>query len=179
MTWLAIYTAPQQERRAATNLRRLAVDVFLPLTIETQRRKLRYGRFKVMTVERAFFPNYLFVRGVDDLLTVSQTPGVLRVVSCKGRPLAIPVGVIESLLELADSDGCLERIDRVKRSASFDMRVGDSFKFRSKDHILDGLIGRLESVKSLDSRGTVEAFCRLFGSERKVEVPAAMVGERV
>ena len=49
-------------------------------------------------LELALFPGYVFVRmALASKLLVLQLPGVVRLVSCNGQPVALPAAEIEAL----------------------------------------------------------------------------------
>ena len=56
MPWYVVSTKPNQENRAALNLRKQAFEVLLPM----MQKKRRHAR-QIETVLRPLFPGYLFV----------------------------------------------------------------------------------------------------------------------
>jgi transcriptional antiterminator RfaH len=106
--WFLVHTLPKSERKAEWNLRAQGFRTYLPLFQKT----IRHAR-QLRTVRASLFPRYLFV--VLDLerdrwLSVRSTVGVARLFAHQdGRPVPVPVGIVESLIE--QSDGNLTRLD--------------------------------------------------------------------
>ncbi len=181
MVWRAVYTQPCREAVAVRFLRRWDVEVFYPFVREVVRRR-RAGRrdFALVEVERPYFSRYFFAELPDRMLSSLDTvPGVGGVVGFGGVPVSVPEQMIAVLRAMASTDGCIEFVNRTLRSAGFKGRAGDKFVFTGENSVLNGLLGELVSVEKLDSQGQVTAFLSLFGSRRRVEIPAWMVGEIV
>ena len=107
--WYLVHTRPNNERKAEINLERQGFATFLP-RVETT---IRHAR-RLKTVRRPLFPRYLFVRldiGRDRWLSINSTIGVSRLFTQEGRPVAVPFGIVETLL--AHSDAGLTRLDRL------------------------------------------------------------------
>src|SRR3979411_55982 len=105
--WSLVHTRPNCERKAEFNLNAQGFLTFLPHIEKT----IRHAR-RLKMVRRPLFPRYLFVRfdlARDRWLSVHSTIGVSRLVTRDGRPIAVPVGVVENLL--AHSDAGLTRVD--------------------------------------------------------------------
>jgi transcription elongation factor/antiterminator RfaH len=106
--WFLVYTLPKSERKAQWHLHAQGFRTYLPQIQKT----IRHAR-QLRTVQAALFPRYLFI--VLDLerdrwLSVRSTLGVSRVFSTQdGRPVPVPIGIVESLI--AHSDGNLTRLD--------------------------------------------------------------------
>lgn len=103
--WYVAMTLPHKERVAAVNLFNQGYRHFLPL----QRTTLRHGRL-FRTSLAPVFPRYLFV-ALDATSQrwrrINGTFGV-RYLICQGeRPLPVPLGVVETLLQSCKLDGCL------------------------------------------------------------------------
>jgi transcription elongation factor/antiterminator RfaH len=103
--WYLVHTQAGREAIAQINLRRQGYQTFLPIGLRTTRhaRKLR-------TAEAAYFPGYLFVS--IDLATqgwrpINGTLGVIRLFATDASPTPVPTGVVEQLIDLADSSGLL------------------------------------------------------------------------
>lgn len=103
--WFAVYTHARTEEVAAFHLKAQGFRVFLPW----RRRIIRHAR---RTCERkeAFFPRYLFVT-LDLEHTqwrcINATRGVSHLLCAQDRPLALPRGLVEALLEATDPAGIL------------------------------------------------------------------------
>jgi len=91
--WFATYTRSRHEKTVAEHLSLRSVEFFLPI-YETLR-KWKNGRFKV---QLPLFPGYVFVRiPLKERIRVLQVPGVVRLVSFKGVPVALPQTDIEAI----------------------------------------------------------------------------------
>ena len=161
--WYLVHTRPNNERKAEVNLEAQGFATFLP-QIE---RTIRHAR-RLTTVRRALFPRYLFVRldiGRDRWLSVGSTIGVSRLFTQEGRPVAVPFGVVETLL--AHSDAGLTRLDC---SLAEGQRV----------RILSGpLADFTATVVRLDARRRVDVLLEIMGAavpvsiDRRALAPAA------
>jgi transcriptional antiterminator RfaH len=86
--WYLVHARPNSERKAELNLQ--------------------------ATVRRPLFPRYLFVRldlAQDRWFAVNSTVGVSCLFTQQGRPVAVPFGIVETLLAHSDAD--LTRLDRL------------------------------------------------------------------
>jgi transcription elongation factor/antiterminator RfaH len=107
--WYLVHTRPNSERKAELNLELQGFATFLPQVEKT----IRHAR-RLKTVRRPLFPRYLFVRldiGRDRWLSVNGTIGVSRLFTQEGRPVAVPFGIVETLM--AHSEAGLTRLDRL------------------------------------------------------------------
>src|SRR5262249_10132162 len=106
--WFLVHTQPKSEHKAELHLGAQRFSTYLP-QIEKTGRQPRQQR----TVRAPLFPRYLFVildLGRDRWLSVRSTIGVSRLFASQdGRPVPVPTGVVESLIER--SDGKLTRLD--------------------------------------------------------------------
>jgi transcription antitermination factor NusG len=97
--WYAVCTRHQHEKAAARILEYKEFEVFLPLYKARRRWK---DRVKELSVP--LFPGYLFIReGLEGWLPIITTPGVCNIVSCGGRPAAIPHSEIEGVRRIVES----------------------------------------------------------------------------
>jgi transcription elongation factor/antiterminator RfaH len=161
--WYLVQTRPNGERKAEFNLEAQGFATFLP-QIE---RTIRHAR-RLTTVRRPLFPGYLFVRldvGRDRWLSVNGTIGVTRLFTQEGRPVAVPIGIVETLL--AHSDAGLTRLDR---SLAEGQRV----------HILSGPLANFTAtVLRLNARHRVDVLLEIMGAavsasvDRRALAPAA------
>src|ERR1700757_1873301 len=91
--WYALYTAPRHEKSLADQINRCGISCFLPLYRSVRRWKDRRKELAMV-----LFPGYVFVRvAPQDRLRVLQLPGVVRLVTFNGRPVALPEQEIELL----------------------------------------------------------------------------------
>ena len=161
--WYLVHARPNSERKAEFNLEAQGFVTFLP-QIE---RTIRHAR-RLTTVRRPLFPGYLFVRldvSRDRWLSVNGTIGVTRLFMQEGRPVAVPFGIVETLL--AHSDRGLTRLDS---SLAEGQRV----------RILSGpLADFTATVLRLDARRRVDVLLEIMGAavsasvDRHALAPAA------
>jgi transcription antitermination factor NusG len=91
--WLALYTFPKHERAVAERLTSLSAEVFYPSLLRESQWKDRKT-----WIRRPLFPGYVFVRvPLENRITILGVPGVIRIISCRGIPLAIPDSEIEAV----------------------------------------------------------------------------------
>jgi transcription termination/antitermination protein NusG len=91
--WYAIYTWSRHEKRVAEQVEQRSLSCFLPLY-----RSMRRWTDRRKEVELVLFPGYVFVRmALASKLMVLQLPGVVRLVSFNGKPVALPTAEIEAL----------------------------------------------------------------------------------
>src|SRR5262252_6233262 len=106
--WFLAHTLPKGEWKAELHLGAQGFRTFQPQI----RKTIRHAR-QLKTVRAPLFPRYLFV--VLDLerdrwLSVRSTVGVSSLFGSRdGRPVPVPIGIVESLIER--SDDSLTRLD--------------------------------------------------------------------
>ena len=103
--WIAVATHPNAEGQAVQNLKRQGYECYCPHT----RVPRRHAR-RTETVERPFFPGYLFVRldrSRDQWRPIMHSRGVRTVVRFGEKLGMVPQGVVESLLA-RERDGGLK-----------------------------------------------------------------------
>ena len=97
--WYAVCTRHQHEKSAARILEYKQFEVFLPLY---KVRRRWQDRIKEISVP--LFPGYVFVRGGPARwLQILTTAGVSSIVSCGGRPAAIPFSEVEGVRRIVES----------------------------------------------------------------------------
>jgi transcriptional antiterminator RfaH len=161
--WFLVHTLPHGERKAVMHLAAQGFRTFLPQI----RKTVRHAR-RLRTVSTPLFPRYLFVilnLERDRWLSVRSTVGVSSLVSCDGRPTAVPVGIVESLIRL--SEGEVVRLDAtLVQGQSVRILCGPFADF----------VGTLER---LDDAGRVRVLLNMMGTvvpmsiDRTALVPAA------
>jgi transcription antitermination factor NusG len=93
-SWYALYTCPRHEKRVVQQIERHRISCFLPLY-----RSVRRWKDRRKELELALFPGYVFVRiALQDRLRVLQLASVVRFVSFNGRPLPLPQGEMDTLM---------------------------------------------------------------------------------
>lgn len=162
--WFLVHTLPRNEHRAQFHLRAQSFRTYAPEILRT----VRHAR-QLKTVRAALFPGYVFVildPTRDRWLSIRSTFGVASLIAREGRPLSVPNGVVEALIEHTDAAN-LARLDT-------ELATGQSVR------ILSGpfaeLVGTLER---LDAAGRVRVLLDMMGTaipvalHRSVLLPAA------
>lgn len=91
--WYALYTCARHEKRVAEQVERRSFTCFLPLY-----RSVRRWKDRRKELELALFPSYVFVHmALENRLQVLQVPGVVRLVSFQGQPVALPADEMAAL----------------------------------------------------------------------------------
>jgi transcription antitermination factor NusG len=91
--WYVVYTRARHEKSVSAQLAQRAIENFLPLYEAVHRWKDRKAR-----IHLPLFSGYVFVRiAVGSQLNVLQVPGVVRLVSFNGRPVAVPEAELAAL----------------------------------------------------------------------------------
>jgi transcription elongation factor/antiterminator RfaH len=154
--WYLVQTQTGREAIAQINLRRQRYRTFLPIGVRTTRhaRKLR-------TTEAAYFPGYLFVS--IDLATqawrpINGTLGVIRLFASEASPTPVPTGVVEQLIDLADSSGLL--------AAAPSFAPGDPVRL-----IAGPFADTLGVVQGQSGRERVRVLLAIMSGEIVIEVP--------
>jgi transcription elongation factor/antiterminator RfaH len=154
--WFLVHAQPQSEWRAELHLGAQGFRTYLPRI----RKTIRHAR-KLKTVQAPLFPGYLFVildLERDRWLSVRSTIGVSRLVTTHdGRPLPVPVGIVESLIERTDGD--LTRLDT-------ELAKGQSVR------VLSGPFADfVGTLARLDGAGRVQVLLQLMGTAVPVTLP--------
>ena len=147
--WFLAHTQPKGESKAKLHLGAQGFRTYLPQIQKT----IRHAR-RLRTVRAPLFPRYLFVildLERDRWLSVRSTVGVSRLITHPdGRPVPVPVGIVESLIE--QCDGNLTRLD-------------SSLVKGQHVRILSGpfaeFVGKLER---LDEAGRVQVLLEMMGT---------------
>ena len=155
--WYAVHTLPVQELRAQSNLANQEFRAFLPKRHKT----IRHAR-RMLTVEAAFFPRYLFVVmdvHRDQWRRINGTFGVARLVMRRDAPHPVPQGVVEGLLAACDPSGLFRHGLR--------LRVGGPVR------LLTGPFAeRLAVLDRLDDKGRVRVLLDMMGQEVSIATDA-------
>lgn len=156
--WYAVHTLPYAEKKAEAQLENQRFCAFLPKRQKT----IRHAR-KLSTVVAPFFPRYLFV--ALDLhrqcwRSVNGTIGVSSLVMGGERPVAVPHGVVESMLAAADAGGLL--------------RLGSNLKVGSLVRLAAGPFAeQLGILDRMDDSGRVRVLLNILGRQVPVCVSRA------
>jgi transcription elongation factor/antiterminator RfaH len=147
--WYAVHTLPYAEKKAEARLADQQFRIFLPKRQKT----IRHAR-KLSTVVAPFFPRYLFV--ILDLQrqrwrSVNSTIGVSSLVMGGERPIAVPYGIVESMLAGTDADGQLRLWSNLKIGSMVRIAAGpfaehlgvlDRLDDSSRVRVLLNILGR-------------------------------------
>jgi transcription elongation factor/antiterminator RfaH len=162
--WFLVNAQPKSERKAELHLGAQGFRTYLPQIQKT----IRHAR-QLKSVRAPLFPRYLFIildLGRDRWLSVRSTVGVSRLFTAQdGRPVPVPVGIVESLIEQSDGTGTRMDAGLVK---------GQQVRILSGPFA--DLIGTLER---LDGAGRVQVLLKMMGTSvpvrlhRSVLSPAA------
>jgi transcription elongation factor/antiterminator RfaH len=95
--WFLVHTLPRSEPRARLHLEAQGFGTHLPQFSKT----VRHAR-QLRVIRAPLFPRYLFVildLERDRWLSVRSTVGVSALFTCDDRPVAVPAGIVELLIE--------------------------------------------------------------------------------
>lgn len=91
MPWYALYTNPRQEKKVASRLQQIGIEVYCPLIIQ-----VRQWSDRKKKVEVPLLPSYIFVKvEPNERDTVFQVSGVVRYLFWLGQPAIIRESEIE------------------------------------------------------------------------------------
>ena len=153
--WFAVHTLPHKENSAELHLKNQSFITFLPRIRKTMRHARRFYSKLV-----PLFPRYLFVAldpERDQWCSINGTYGVARLVMQHNRPLPVPPGVVESLLVLADDNGCVH-LERSK-----DLHPGQKVLIETGP-----LASHIAVIEHLDGKGRVALLLELMGQKARV-----------
>ncbi len=101
--WYVVRALSKQENRAETQIWAQGFRVFLP----RMTRSVRHAR-KLRTVRSPAFPGYFFVAldlRRDRWRAINSTFGVLHMIMAEERPIPVPAGVVETIIDCVDETG--------------------------------------------------------------------------
>ena len=155
--WYAVQSLPKREAGAQMQLNNQGFQTFLP-RIKATRRHAR----KIENILAPFFPRYLFVvlnMERDQWRSVNGTYGVSRLVMQGDRPLPVPHGIVEPMIECADERGLMH----------FD--AANEFHVGQKVEIMAGPLSRqIGEIVRLDAGGRVQLLLDFMGQQTRVKV---------
>lgn len=147
--WYVANVRPNSERMAAANLARQEFRCFLPSRLKTTRHARQFR-----TVMSPLFPGYVFVSldlARQRWRSVNGTMGVVSLVMAGGWPVAVPEGIVESLVELTGAGGAV--------------RFGGDLAAGQRVRLLAGPFAEcIGTLDSLDDRGRVRVLLEMMGS---------------
>jgi transcriptional antiterminator RfaH len=153
--WYLVHTLPHGERRARLHLGAQGFRTHFP-TIE---KTIRHAR-QLRTVRAPLFPRYIFLildLGRDRWLSVQSTFGVSSLYTCNDRPVPVPEGIVETLIENTDEANLA--------LFSSGLTTGQSVRILSGPFA--NFVGKLER---LDAAGRVRVLLEMMGTA----VPVAL-----
>jgi transcription elongation factor/antiterminator RfaH len=158
--WFLVGTLSHREETAETHLRRQGFRPFLPRHWKT----VRHAR-SLRTVTAPVFPRYLFVAlnlERDRWRSVNGTTGVASLFMAHNRPVPVPEGIVETLIESTDKMGRLD--------------LADAFKHGQKVRLVAGPFAQALGVfDRLDDAGRVEVLLEIMGGGIRVKLARTWV----
>ncbi len=147
--WYVVATKPARESVAACQLRNQAFDAFLPMRRATTRKAK-----KLLTKPKPLFPGYVFVRMRPDSVrwrAINGTLGVKYILAQDDRPIPLPRGFVEAILDRTGVDGAVS--------------YGPQLKIGDKVSVMAGpFANEVGELMAMDARGRVEVLMRFASS---------------
>jgi transcription elongation factor/antiterminator RfaH len=153
--WYLVHTLPHGESRAQLHLGAQGFRTHFP----TIQKTIRHAR-QLRTVRAPLFPRYIFLildLGRDRWLSVWGTVGVSSLYTCGDRPVAVPEGIVETLIENSDEANMA--------LFSNGLRTGQSVRILSGPFA--NFVGKLER---LNTAGRIRVLLDMMGTA----VPVAL-----
>ena len=131
--WYAVYTKPNEEERADSNLRAWGVKTFAP-RIKGRRRSRGYSN--VTNVIKHLFPRYIFAQCISnsDLHKVNYTRGVCNVVGFGEKPCPVDDIIIEAIQSQMGEEGFIQVGEDICKGEKVTIQDGP---FESLDGIVE------------------------------------------
>jgi transcription elongation factor/antiterminator RfaH len=153
--WFLVQSQPRNELRAQTHLSMQGFRTYIPLIFKTTRHARRRRTFRA-----PLFPRYLFIildLARDRWLSVRSTIGVASLFTCDDRPVAVPLGIVEALLERSDDARAL--------------CVDDGLKNGQTIRIISGAFAaNVGILERLDENGRVQVLLEMMGGTVRVNI---------
>jgi transcription elongation factor/antiterminator RfaH len=153
--WFLVQSQPRNELRAQTHLSMQGFRTYIPLILKTTRHARRLRTFRA-----PLFPRYLFIildLGRDRWLSVRSTVGVASLFTCDDRPIAVPSGIVEALIERSN-DAATPDVDDGLRNGQTIRIISGAFASN---------VGILER---LDEKGRVQVLLDMMGGTVRVNI---------
>src|SRR5262249_35469450 len=153
--WFLVHTQPKAERKAEMHLGAQGFRTHLP----TIQKTIRHAR-QLRTIRAPLFPRYLFLildPARDRWLSVQSTVGVSSVFTCEDRPVPVPEGIVERLIQNTDEANIALFTNGLSAGQPVRILTGPFADF----------VGTLER---LDDAGRVRVLLDMMGTE----VPVAL-----
>jgi transcription elongation factor/antiterminator RfaH len=158
--WFLVHTQPNSERRAELHLGAQGFRAHFP----TIQKTVRHAR-KLRTIRAPLFPRYVFLildLGRDRWLSVRSTFGVSSLYTCEDRPVPVPEGIVETLIENTDEANLTLFSSGLTRGQSVRIMSGPFVNF----------VGTLER---LDDAGRVRVLLDMMGTAVPVALRRAAI----
>ncbi len=146
--WYAVHTRARCETKAEHHLMFQGFRVFAPVIVKTARHARKVSRVRV-----PMFPRYIFVAldvDRDRWRCINGTIGVVSLLTADNRPLPLPPGFVEALIET--------------EAEHLHMDEDSPFKLDTSVHLRDGpfsdLVGR---IREIDDKGRVQILLDVMG----------------
>ena len=101
--WIAAYTRPRSEKKAALELSKSGIEIYVPV-----QRQLRYWSDRKKLLDVVIIPMIIFAQvSVDEILAIKRHPLIINILSIPGQntPAHIPESQIDNLkIMLAQSE---------------------------------------------------------------------------
>lgn len=160
--WHAIYVKSRFEKKVYAQLQELGIEAYLPLI-----KRLKQWSDRRKKVEEPLFKSYVFVRTNEkEYFTVLNATGVVKFVSFEHKAVVVPDNQILAIKHYIDD---YEQDKEENAMRNEDLKIGQMVRITHGP--LQGLIGRLESVK--DKRLVV--FIETVGQYLPVNIPRMKV----
>jgi transcription elongation factor/antiterminator RfaH len=158
--WFLVHTLPHSERRAQLHLGAQGFRTHFP----TIQKTIRHAR-QLRTVRAPLFPRYVFLildLGRDRWLSVWGTFGVSSLYTCQDRPVPVPEGIVETLIENSDEANLALFTSGLTTGQSVRILSGPFANF----------VGTLER---LDAGGRVRVLLEMMGTAVPVAVRRSVI----
>jgi transcriptional antiterminator NusG len=135
--WFVIWTESRAEKKVASRISALGIDLWLPTVTERHRWSDRWRN-----VVLPLFPGYLFARaGAAHVHRLLRTPGVLTVVKAGNKPALLSDNFVTSLRQAVECSG----VDATPLAEPHDYAVDDEVIVQ--DGPLAGLRGVVRQLR--------------------------------
>lgn len=148
--WFVAQTLHHREKLAALHLEAQGFPIFLPRF----RKTVRHAR-QLREVVAPVFPGYIFLfldTERDRWRSINGTFGIARLVSAHGKPVPVPIGIVEGLIAAMDQSGLV--------------RLGGELTPGQSVRVVAGpFAGQLGMLERLDGKGRVRVLLQIMGGE--------------